>query len=267
MEKTYEKTVIHAEKPVKIEEKTVVHTEKPASGEIGNARIEEAEQPAGGILESVKAAALAGVETVRDGVNYIADRVTGHDSTTSTTTVSPPVNSNPQIAQQTRVLEQQTTYPNQQGYGVNPKFKEDNDSGALSDIKSGLKKGVENIKETAHNLKEDVKDGARELKDNVKEGLEDAKIQANKIANPPPPTYAEKAACYEAKANAMLDDRDKELHKAAKAQAKANEKAFEANVKTAKAINKHEIGQEYLAQAGAEMQNAGAQMQYEDRRY
>uniref|UniRef100_A0A914YSD1 Uncharacterized protein n=1 Tax=Panagrolaimus superbus TaxID=310955 RepID=A0A914YSD1_9BILA len=265
MEKTYEKTVIHAAKPT---EKTVVHTEKKAVGEIDNIEAEQqAEQQAGGILESVKAAALAGVETVRDGVNYIADRVTGNDSTTATeaTTISPPVN--PQVDHQTRIIKEQTTYPNQQGYGVNPKFKEDHDSGALSDIKSGLKKGVENIKETANNFKEDVKDGARELKDNVKEGLEDVKIQANKMANPPPPTYAEKAACYEAKAHDILDDRDKELHKAAKAQAKANEKAFEADVKTAKAINKHEIGQEYLAQAGAEMQHAGAQMQYDARRY
>ena len=277
---TTEKTTIHAAtpKPTTTEKTTSIHTEKPASGEIVNLESEQAQ--AGGIMDTIAAGVMAGVETVRDGVNYIADRVAGATASepehvtpgpnaVTKTEKTTEFNSgcNPDVEKRTKIVKEQTTYPNQQGYGVNPKFKEDNEHGALADIKSGIKKGVENVKEKAKDLKDDVKEGARELKDNIKEGWEDTKIEANRIANPPPPTYAEKAAYHEVKANEFLDDRDKDLHKAAKAQAKANEKAYEANVKTAKAMNKHEIGQEYLAQAGAEMQHAGANMQAQARRY
>uniref|UniRef100_A0AC34FJA2 Uncharacterized protein n=1 Tax=Panagrolaimus sp. ES5 TaxID=591445 RepID=A0AC34FJA2_9BILA len=69
MEHTYEKTVIKPAHPAPTttmhEKNTVVHTEKPATGEIDNLAAEQ--QAAGGILESVKAAAMAGVETVKDG--------------------------------------------------------------------------------------------------------------------------------------------------------------------------------------------------------
>jgi hypothetical protein len=286
---TTEKTTIHASNPkptTTTEKHTSIHTEKPASGEIVNLESEQqqqAEQQAGGIMDTIAAGVMAGVESVKDGVNYIADRVANATATAEAETTTPGPNavtttekttelnsgSNPDVEKRTKIVKEQTTYPNQQGYGVNPKFKEDSQHGAMADIKSGIKKGVENVKEKAKDLKDDVKEGARELKDNIKEGWEDTKIEANRIANNPPsaPTYAEKAAYHEAKANEFLDDRDKDLHKAAKAQAKANEKAYEANVKTAKAMNKHEIGQEYLAQAGAEMQHAGANMQAQARRY
>jgi len=273
---TVEKTVTHIEKP-----KTQIHTEKPASGEIDNlaAEHEQQRQQSGGIMDTIAAGVMAGVETVRDGVNYIAEKVSGTEASTttsaatpnatSTTTTTTDINSgrNPEVEKRTEIVKEQTTYPNQQGYGVNPKFKEDKNSGAMADIKSGLKKGVENIKEGAKDLKDNVKEGAKELKDNIKEGWEETKYEANRITNPPPPTYAEMAAQHEAKANEFLEGRDQDLHKAQKAQAKANEKAYEANVKTAKAMNKHEIGQEYLAQAGAEMQHAGANMQAQARRY
>lgn len=284
---TVEKTVTHIEKP-----KTQIHTEKPASGEIDNlaAEHEQQQQQSGGIMDTIAAGVMAGVETVRDGVNYIAEKVSGTEASTttsaatpnatSTTTTTTDINSgrNPEVEKRTEIVKEQTTYPNQQGYGVNPKFKEDKNSGAMADIKSGLKKGVENIKEGAKELKDDVKEGAKdlkdnvkegakELKDNIKEGWEETKYEANRMTNPPPPTYAEMAAQHEAKANEFLEGRDQDLHKAQKAQAKANEKAYEANVKTAKAMNKHEIGQEYLAQAGAEMQHAGANMQAQARRY
>jgi len=271
---TVEKTVSHIEKP-----KTEIHTEKPASGEIDNlaAEHEQQQQQSGGIMDTIAAGVMAGVETVRDGVNYIAEKVSGTEASTttatpiatSTTTTTTDINSsrNPEVEKRTEIVKEQTTYPNQQGYGVNPKFKEDKNSGAMADIKSGLKKGVENIKEGAKDLKDNVKEGAKELKDNIKEGWEETKYEANRMTNPPPPTYAEMAAQHEAKANEFLEGRDQDLHKAQKAQAKANEKAYEANVKTAKAMNKHEIGQEYLAQAGAEMQHAGANMQAQARRY
>ena len=254
MERTYEKTVI-TPKPTTTttttheKNATVVHTEKPASGEIDNLAAEQ--QAAGGILESVKAAAMAGVETVKDGVNYIADQIsaaTATDTTTTTTspaansstttttkTITPNSNANPQIQKNTQIVKEQTTYPNQSGYGVNPKFKDDNKSGAMDDIKSGLKKAGENIKEAAVNFKEDVKDGAHAIKDTAKDALEDAKIEANRMTQPEPhrPTYADRvgAGGYET-----------------------------THIKTTKTV---EHGQQNLAQAGAHMHVAGEQMKME----
>jgi len=246
MEHTYEKTVTKtAAQPTMNERNTVVHTEKPASGEIDNLAAEQAE--AGGIMESVKAAAMAGVETVKDGVNYIAEQISAatatdttstttttpsaNNTTTSSTTITPNKNANPEIEKHAKIVKEQTTYPNQSGYGVNQKFKDDNKSGAMDDIKSGLKKAGEGIKEAAVNFKEDVKDGAHALKDTAKDVMEDAKIEANRISQPQPHVGHAAAGGYQT-----------------------------THVKTTKTV---EHGQQNLAQSGAQMHVAGEQMKME----
>jgi hypothetical protein len=247
MERTYEKTVIKSAHPTMNEKNTVVHTEKPAAGEIDNLAAEQ--QAAGGILESVKAAAMAGVETVKDGVNYIAEQIsaaTATDTTTTTTTpsansttttqsttITPNKNVNPQVQKHTEIVKEQTTYPNQSGYGVNQKFKEDNKSGAIDDIKSGLKKAGENIKEAAVNFKEDVKDGANAIKDTAKDVMEDAKIEANRMSQPKPQKHVGLAGAH----------------------------GYETtHVKTTKTV---EHGQQNLAHSGAQMHVSGEQMKME----
>lgn len=257
-------------------QKTVVHTEQRASNELGDPATMQSQEPAG-LFETLKEGVMAGVETVRDGVNYVAERITGNvetgteatDSSIHTTTLAPgktqtiektTYDANPEVERRTKIVEHQTRYPNQTGYGVNPKFKEDNDSGALADIKSGLKKGVENIKEGAQEFKEDVKQGAHELKNNIKEGWEDVKIEANKMADTPPPrTYADAAHRLENKGDALLEESNKDFNKARKAQAKANEQAAKANIKANEALNKQQRGEAHLAAAGAEMQFAHAE--------
>ena len=247
------------------QQKTVIHTEQKASGEIDDLQKAHAEEQAGGIMDTIKDSVMAGVESLRDGVNYITERVTGAE-TTSDTHVDVPANGkpvtvtketteiNPEVERRSKIVEQQTRYPNQQGYGVNPKFKEDHDSGALADIKSGLKKGVENVKESAKEFKDDVKEGVHELKNNVKEGWEDVKIEANKMTDAPPPrTYAGAAARMESKGDQLLDESREDFNKAAKAQAKANREATKANIKANEALNKQQRGEAHLAAAGKQL--------------
>ena len=94
---------------------------------------------------------------------------------------------------------------------------------------------------------------------NIKEGVKEAIGMGRK--SPTPKDHAKEAKHLHGKAEDVLDDVSKEFKKAEKAQAKADKEAFKANVKTEKALNKQAKGQELLAEAGAEMVQAGTKMQ------
>jgi len=72
-----------------------------------------------------------------------------------------------------------------------------------------------------------------------------------------------RAAELRAAGAAALKNNEKEFTEAQGAQAQAREAAMAANAKTAKALGNQERGQELLAEAGAEMIEAGAKLQRE----
>lgn len=112
--------------------------------------------------------------------------------------------------------------------GANIHHDKHEDGGAMKNIKEGVKEGVENVKEGMHKLANKVT------------GNDDDSAKA----------HAKEAKHLGKKAEDCLDDAPKDFKKAEKAQHKADKEAVKANEKTAKALNKHEKGQEYLAEAG-----------------
>ena len=95
----------------------------------------------------------------------------------------------------------------------------------------------------------------------IKEGVKDAVEAITGKTSPTPKDHVKEAKHLSKKADDILDDTHKDFKKAEKAQHKADKKAEKANHKTEKALNKQAHGQELLAEAGAELIEAGAKMQ------
>uniref|UniRef100_A0AC35GQW4 Uncharacterized protein n=1 Tax=Panagrolaimus sp. PS1159 TaxID=55785 RepID=A0AC35GQW4_9BILA len=169
------------------------------------------------------------------------------------------------------------------------------------DIKEGAKDIKIGLQHTVHDFKEDLKEGTKEIREQAKEIKHDlkegTKIVAEKVIEKLPHKHEKQcnketcdtwtsstsslgtsdseseshsqniheinAKILREKGEAALQKNAQEFNEAQEAQEKAKKMAEIANAKTAKALKNQQCGQEYLAEAGAEMIKAGAQLQRE----
>ena len=171
----------------------------------------------------------------------------------------------------------------------------------VGEIKEGAKDIKEGLQHTVHDFKEDLKEGTKEIREQAKEIKHDlkegTKVVAEKVIDKLPHKHEkqrDKETCetltssisslgtsdsetdshsqnihelnakiLREKGEAALEKNAQEFDEAQEAQERAKEMAEIANAKTAKALKNQQCGQEYLAEAGAEMIKAGAELQRE----
>jgi hypothetical protein len=170
------------------------------------------------------------------------------------------------MSQQQSTYHYEKTTTNGAGSDMTKEDVKDKASGVLHSMKQGIKEGVQ-----------DIKEGVSKLADKVT-GKDDKHVHKHTEAcnGTTCTTYTSETAHYtevsdhernarllREQAEAALRNNAKEFSEAERAQAQARIVAEHANAKTAQALSNQERGQELLAEAGAEMIEAGAKLQRE----
>ena len=144
-----------------------------------------------------------------------------------------------------------------------------------SSYQESVNNTAENAKEKASGLIENIKDGVSNFID-VVAGRDSSHKHSNECNSHTCTTYETETTHYteasehernarllREQGEAALKNNAKEFAEAERAQAQARLVSEHANAKTAQALNNQERGQELLAEAGAEMIEAGAKLQRE----
>jgi len=136
--------------------------------------------------------------------------------------------------------------------------------GMLHNMKESIKEGVQDIKEGMGNLVDKVSGNSDKHKHTASCNGTSCSTYVQETAHYTETSEHERnARLLREQGEAALRNNEKEFAEAQRAQAQARVVAEHANAKTAQALNNQERGQELLAEAGAEMIEAGAKLQRE----